>query len=265
MALFTVGVAPARKRTLSSLASVTIQISDQAAREPDARPLSWPTDNAISVRSSSWQTGLFSNTITQRRSWALSRFFPLKAKPTSFASPDGTFRLLRPTYSAFKRAAQAWFDRGASFEANRLIFHFCGHGFGYGTETSLLLSDFDFRRGRSLGLRHRSRHFPRWHGSLCRRGANLHDRCLSSASRGPRCAKCSDRPVSDPPPSESAGEILQPGETRQSSFPPVMIGRREGARMEPAYSLKPFLRAVQGMARHRDDYGDWRVKISSRF
>jgi hypothetical protein len=73
--------------------------------------------------------------------------------PEPFASKGKGYTLVNPTYAAFSTAAQSWIQRGDTAgpsgnarEHNRLIFIFCGHGFGYGTEASLLMSDFDFRR-----------------------------------------------------------------------------------------------------------------------
>lgn len=48
---------------------------------------------------------------------------------------------------AVKLAIEAWAERGNEHEDSRLVFAFCGHGYGYGSETSLLLREFDFRRG----------------------------------------------------------------------------------------------------------------------
>jgi len=50
-----------------------------------------------------------------------------------------------PTYARFEKVAQAWSMRGRN-PGSRLIFVFCGHGYGYGGESSLLMSDFDFRK-----------------------------------------------------------------------------------------------------------------------
>lgn len=69
-----------------------------------------------------------------------------EAVPAPLTTKDGTWRLPNPTYATFSAAAQAWFTRGNTDEQNRLVFLFCGHGYGNGFETSLLMSDFDFRR-----------------------------------------------------------------------------------------------------------------------
>lgn len=65
--------------------------------------------------------------------------------PSAFRSLGGGQAVpATSTYANFQRAADAWMRRGDGNEASRLIFFFCGHGYGFGSETSLLLSDFDF-------------------------------------------------------------------------------------------------------------------------
>jgi hypothetical protein len=65
-----------------------------------------------------------------------------------YSAPGGATRLVPvPTYSAVAAEVEAWCKRGDGNEVSRLIFVFCGHGFGYGPVTSLLMSDFDFRSG----------------------------------------------------------------------------------------------------------------------
>jgi hypothetical protein len=65
-----------------------------------------------------------------------------------YPPPGGAARPVPvPTYPAVAAEVEAWCKRGGGNEDSRLIFVFCGHGFGYGPETSLLMSDFDFRAG----------------------------------------------------------------------------------------------------------------------
>lgn len=65
--------------------------------------------------------------------------------PMPFRSLGGApAQPLASTYANFQAAAASWMTRGNGNEASRLIFFFCGHGYGFGTESSLLLADFDF-------------------------------------------------------------------------------------------------------------------------
>jgi hypothetical protein len=66
--------------------------------------------------------------------------------PTPFLTPSGARQLLDPDYNNFSVSVEHWFDRGNTDENNRLIFMFCGHGYGFAQESSLLMSDFDFSR-----------------------------------------------------------------------------------------------------------------------
>jgi hypothetical protein len=49
------------------------------------------------------------------------------------------------TYANLEKAAQAWRLRGDQSEESQLLFIFCGHGYGFGDTTPLLMADFDFR------------------------------------------------------------------------------------------------------------------------
>lgn len=69
-----------------------------------------------------------------------------EAAPSPYIDPQGrSFLAPRATYSAFSDAAHDWCERGAH-PGSRLVFMFCGHGFGNTEETSLLLEDFDESR-----------------------------------------------------------------------------------------------------------------------
>jgi hypothetical protein len=69
-------------------------------------------------------------------------------RASDYRSPHGgSFAPTSADYATVAAQTVQWCERGNGNEASRLIFAFCGHGFGYGNETSLLMSDFDFRAG----------------------------------------------------------------------------------------------------------------------
>lgn len=165
--------------------------------------------------------------------------------------------LRAPDYAAFSVAAQAWFDRGNTDEGNRLIFVFCGHGFGYGQLTSLLMPDFDFRRldawdsaldlgkfiaGLASCAAAEQIYFidacRRPHGDLLAPDAAI-GRSPIHAKKDPRQHFSSKR---------NAPLIFSTGDDQPAH------GRIDGISVFTA----AFLKSVRGMAA-RDDNGDWRV------
>ena len=69
------------------------------------------------------------------------------ATTSLYTPPNGQpIGVLPATYDNMETAAQEWRRRGDGSEQNQLIFIFCGHGYGFGDTTSLLLADFDFRK-----------------------------------------------------------------------------------------------------------------------
>ncbi|WP_157838087.1 caspase family protein [Pseudomonas sp. PH1b] len=62
-----------------------------------------------------------------------------------FETASGNWVVPKPDYENFAKAADAWFERGNTDESNRLVFVFCGHGYGQGRISSLLMSDFNFK------------------------------------------------------------------------------------------------------------------------
>ncbi|MDW9984283.1 hypothetical protein GOC06_26345 [Sinorhizobium meliloti] len=183
----------------------------------------------------------------------------LSADPTDvpFECNPGSWLLPTPTYSAFAEAAQVWHGRGNSDEANRLVFLFCGHGFGYGALTSLLMSDFDFRKqdawdsaldlgkfvaGMETCAAAEQIYFidacRRPHGDLLPPGAAI--------GRSPIHAKA--LPRKDFSTACNAPLIFSTGDDEPAR------GRTDGA----SVFADAFMKSVRGMAA-RDDHGDWRI------
>lgn len=68
-----------------------------------------------------------------------------EAAPTPFVDPtDGAkiFAVAEATSTHAENAIKAFFKRGDQDVGNQLIFYFCGHGIGQGTDTALLLADY---------------------------------------------------------------------------------------------------------------------------
>jgi hypothetical protein len=183
----------------------------------------------------------------------------LSAERTSapFETTSGSWLLPTPTYDAFAHAAQAWRSRGDTDEANRLIFLFCGHGFGYGALTSLLMADFDFRKqdawdsaldlGKFLaGMESCAAAEQVYFIDACRRP---HGDLLSPGAaigRSPVHAKSTPR--KDFSTTRNAPLIFSTGDDEPAR------GRADGA----SVFTDAFMKSVRGMAA-RDDNGDWRV------
>lgn len=179
----------------------------------------------------------------------------LEEKP--FVAPTGNWLVPAPTYVAFSEAAKAWHVRGNSDEDNRLIFFFCGHGFGYGVLASLLMADFDFREhdawdsaldlgkfvaGMETCAAAEQVYFidacRRPHGDLLPPGAAI--------GRSPIHAKSTPR--KDFSTTRNAPLIFSAGDDQPAR------GRTDGA----SVFTDAFMKSVQGMGA-RDDNGDWRI------
>jgi Caspase domain len=138
-----------------------------------------------------------------------------------------------------------------------MVFVFCGHGFGFGPVTSLLMSDFDFRRldrwdsaldlgkflaGMASCAAAEQIYFidacRRPHGDLLAPNAAI-GRTPIQAERDPRANFATKR---------NAPLIFSTGDDEKAR------GRSDGASVFAA----AFLKSVRGMAA-RDDDGDWRV------
>jgi hypothetical protein len=177
--------------------------------------------------------------------------------PAPFRTASADWLVPAPTYNAFSEAAKAWHARGNGDEASRLIFLFCGHGFGYGLLTSLLMADFDFREqdawdsaldlgkfvaGMETCAAAEQVYFidacRRPHGDLLPPGAAI--------GRSPIHAKSTPR--KDFSTTRNAPLIFSTGDDQPAR------GRTDGA----SVFTDAFMKSVHGMAA-RDDNGDWRV------
>lgn len=174
-----------------------------------------------------------------------------------FETASGSFVLTKPTYENFKVAAKAWHKRGSTDEGNRLVFLFCGHGYGYGEITSLLMADFDFRED------------DRWDNALdlgvflggmetcaaaeqvyfidaCRRP---HPSFMSPAAAiGRSPFHITESPRDNFATTRNAPLFFSTGDAEPAR------GRTDGA----SVFTDAFLKSMRGMAA-RDDNGDWRV------
>jgi hypothetical protein len=183
----------------------------------------------------------------------------LSAEPADvpFGAKSGTSLLPTPTYDVFARAAQAWHSRGNSDEANRLIFLFCGHGFGYGLLTSLLMADFDFRKqdawDSALDL---GKFVAAMESCAAAEQVYLIDACRrphgdllppgAAIGRSPVHAKSTPRKHFST--TRNAPLIFSTGDGEPAR------GRTDGA----SVFTDAFMKSVRGMAA-RDDTGDWRI------
>lgn len=182
--------------------------------------------------------------------------------PAPYDSPRGkSVQVPVPTYDRFADEAKAWLARGDGNEDSRLIFFFCGHGYGYSAETSLLMADFDFSDDnpwdRALDLTRFKAGTEKYkaaeqlffidacrrpHGDLVEPGAAI-GRSPASAKKNPRA-----------------------GMTRKRKAPVFFsTGNNEPARAQAgdlSVFTKAFLRAVKGMGA-RDDNGPWQVSSLS--
>ncbi|MGO6790027.1 hypothetical protein ACCS70_03680 [Rhizobium ruizarguesonis] len=178
-------------------------------------------------------------------------------KPTPFETASGKWIVPEATYDAFATAARAWHARGNGGEGNRLIFLFCGHGFGYGVLTSLLFADFDFRRQDAWDS---ALDLGKFHGGMetcaaaeqiyfidaCRRphGDLLHPG--AAIGRSPVHAKSLPREGFST--ARNAPLIFSTGDEQPAR------GRTDGA----SVFTDAFMKTVRGMGA-RDDNGDWRI------
>lgn len=180
----------------------------------------------------------------------------------TFTSKGQEYTLISPTYTAFSTAAQAWFQRGNTpgangdpAEHNRMIFIFCGHGFGYGTEASLLMSDFDFRR------------LDKWDSAVDVGEFHAGMEICAAAEQIFFLDACRTDYGDFADPKKSIGRTpIQAGGGRPFAVKrnaPIIYstGDKEPARGKlelGSVFTEAFLRAVGGMGA-REDEGDWRV------
>lgn len=174
-----------------------------------------------------------------------------------FETNAEVWRLPDATYAAFVQAAQAWHGRGNGDEDNRLIFLFCGHGYGNGPLTSLLMADFDFRK---LDAWDSALDLGKFVGGMetCAAAEQIYfiDACRrphadmvepgAPIGRTPVGAKA--LPRKDFSTSRNAPLFFSTGDDQPAR------GRSDGA----SVFTDAFMKSVQGMGA-RDDYGDWRV------
>jgi len=181
------------------------------------------------------------------------------SEPSPYLASD-QWNLREPTYDAFAAAVNHWFDRGNRSEDERLIFYFCGHGFGYGGESSLLMADFDFRRRNKWD---NALDFGQFYQGL--------ETC--AASEQIFFIDACRRPHGDllAPEAAIGRSPIQPSAQGRNSFvsrnAPITFsagnaqlahGRIDGA----SIFTDAFLRSVDGMAANEDN-GDWRVNHAS--
>jgi hypothetical protein len=174
-----------------------------------------------------------------------------------FQTPSGSWLPLVPDYGTFASAAEAWFQNGNTSQSNRLIFIFCGHGYGYGPETSLLLRDFDFGR---LDRWDSALDLGTFHAGMAQCAAAEQIFFIDACRRphgdllAPRAAigRSPVHPTEFPRQHFSfrrnAPLIFSTGDEQAAR------GRKDGA----SVFTEAFTKAMLGMAA-RNDYGDWRV------
>lgn len=178
--------------------------------------------------------------------------------PQQYRSPKGQVSTPPvPTYQRFEGEALAWLERGNGNEDSRLIFFFCGHGYGYSVETSLLMADFDFSVANPWNLALDLSTFKAGNEEYkaaeqlffidaCRRPHGDLIQPKAAIGRSPTA------------PSEKPRE----GYRRKRKAPVFFsTGNDEPARAkvgETSVFTQAFLRAVRGMGA-RDDSGDWQV------
>lgn len=178
-------------------------------------------------------------------------------EPSPFETKTGAWRLPQPTYQSFAKAAQAWHVRGNSDEDNRLIFLFCGHGYGNGPITSLLMADFDFRKqdawdnaldlGKFVsGMETCAAAEQIYFIDACRRPHS--DILAPEAPIGRTPIHAKALPRKNFSTTRNAPLIFSTGDEQPAR------GRADGA----SVFADAFLKSVRGMAA-RDDNDDWRV------
>lgn len=174
-----------------------------------------------------------------------------------FDTRSGSWLPPMSNYDVFARAAQAWYSRGNSDEANRLVFLFCGHGFGYGVLTSLLMSDFDFRKqdawdnaldlGKFVaGMENCAAAEQIFFIDACRRPHG--DLLPPGAAIGRSPVHAKSTPRKDFSTNRNAPLIFSTGDDKPAR------GRSDGA----SVFTDAFMKSVRGMGA-RDDNGDWRI------
>lgn len=184
----------------------------------------------------------------------------LSERPQKVYTPPNGRALLtpRPDYSAFETAAQSWFVRGNASEGSRTIFIFFGHGFGYGTETSLLMADFDFRK---LNLWDFALDLGDFHAGMdgCAAAEQLF---LIDACRRPHPSSVSPHAATGRSPVHPGGPSRKDRSLKRRNAPIFFsTGDDQPARGRVggiSVFAEAFLHAVEGMAA-RDDTGTWQV------
>lgn len=181
-----------------------------------------------------------------------------EARIQSFQTPDGaTVTPPAANYDSIAEAVGRWFDRGNGTEASRLIFIFCGHGFGYGIETSLLTADFDFRRRN------------RWDDAIdLGQFAGAMDQCAAAeqiyfidACRSPHGDLVAPNAAIGRSPIHAILDPRDNFETRRNAPLIFATGQAQPARGRTegiSVFAEAFLQAVDGMGA-RDDTGNWLV------
>lgn len=180
-----------------------------------------------------------------------------EVSPKPLETRSGLWSPVVPTYDVFASAAQAWKARGDSREDNRMIFLFCGHGYGFGPISSLLMADFDFRDpacwDRALDL-------GKFHSGMETCAAAEQIFFVDSCRRPhgdmlPPGAAIGRSPVhitAKPRENFSSGRNAPLVFSAAADMP--ARGRKDGA----SVFADAFIKSVDGMAA-RDDEGDWRV------
>lgn len=175
--------------------------------------------------------------------------------------PNGPGKPLWPAdYDMFADAAYHWCTLGAN-ERSRLIFIFCGHGFGYGPETSLLMGDFDFRKRNCwdsaldlgsfiAGMEEVPAAEQIFFIDACRKSHPAQLRPGASIGRAPIQVRSGD-------PRQGLARRNAPVFFSTGDAQPAR-GRVGGV----SVFTEAFLHAMEGMAA-REDTGDWRVNSYS--
>jgi hypothetical protein len=165
------------------------------------------------------------------------------------------------TYAKLKKTAQAWRSRGDQSEENQLVFIFCGHGYGFGDTTSLLMADFDFREQN------------RWDRALdlgefiagMEACAASHQLFLVDACRRPHGDLRSPHAAIGRSPVQAVAAPRANFTTPRNVTTLFSTGEEEVARAQSgglSIFAEALIRAFNGMAA-RNDWGDWRVSTVS--
>jgi hypothetical protein len=182
--------------------------------------------------------------------------------PGPYTPPGGQPVGVAPAmYDNLETAAQEWRKRGDGSERNQLVFIFCGHGYGFGDTTSLLLADFDFRKQN------------RWDRALdlgtfiagMEACAASHQLFLIDACRRPHGDLLSPHAAIGRSPVQPVQTPRAPFTTSRIATTLFSTGEEEVARAKSgglSIFAEALIRSFNGMAA-RDDEGDWRVSTVS--